>query len=399
VKLGFAVVLLMAVASVATHFLLQDNGYVLINFRGYAIEMSLPILLFLLILLYVAVRALLRLWRAPRELGAAAARARTRRAGRQVTAGFAALSAGKISKGERLITRAARGSETPLLNYLVAARAAQMQGDHERRDGWLRMAYEQGADSNNAVMLTQAELQLEDGEIEAAMASLSRIRERQPEHPQALKLLARIHRQREDWPALADLIPQLRRAGNLGQGRLEALTIETYVQLLGQPEIDGVKIEKLWQALPRPLRKSQELVRSRIRALVDCGARDVAEAEIRRALKISWDEDLVLLYGEIDAPDAAAQLRHAEGWLKARPEDSALLLTAGRACVRNQLWGKARSYLESSLAIRPSPAGYDALGRLMLHIGEADSASDAFQKGLTLSYAGTPGLPQLESKP
>jgi hypothetical protein len=35
----------------------------------------------------------------------------------------------------------------------------------------------------------------------------------------------------------------------------------------------------------------------------------------------------------------------------------------------------------------------------MLHIGEADSASDAFQKGLTLSYAGTPGLPQLESKP
>ncbi len=261
------------------------------------------------------------------------------------------------------------------------------------------MAYEQDADSNNAVLLTQAELQLDDGELEAALASLSRVRENYPDHPQALKLAARVYRQREDWRALADLIPQLRRIANLGQSQLDQLTVETYVQLLREPEVDAVRIETLWQALPRPLRKSQELVRARIRALVDCGAKDVAEAEIRRALKVGWDEDLVLLYGEMEVSDAAAQLRHAESWLKTRPEDPAVLLTAGRACIRNQLWGKARSYLESSLAIRPSPAAYDALGHLMLQIGEAESASDAFQKGLTLSYAGTPGLPQLESKP
>ena len=34
----------------------------------------------------------------------------------------------------------------------------------------------------------------------------------------------------------------------------------------------------------------------------------------------------------------------------------------------------------------------------MLKVGEAESATEAFQKGLTLTHAGTPGVPQLESK-
>ena len=64
--------------------------------------------------------------------------------------------------------------------------------------------------------------------------------------------------------------------------------------------------------------------------------------------------------------------------------------------VPNSLYtGKARSYLESSLAIRPSPETYHELGQLMLQVGEQESASDAFQRGLTLRYAGT-DVPRLE---
>ena len=49
-------------------FLLRDRGYVLISFAGYNIEMSVPVLVVALVLLYVGVRLLLRLWRAPRQL-------------------------------------------------------------------------------------------------------------------------------------------------------------------------------------------------------------------------------------------------------------------------------------------------------------------------------------------
>ena len=63
---------------------------------------------------------------------------------------------------------------------------------------------------------------------------------------------------------------------------------------------------------------------------------------------------------------------------------------------RNQLWGKARSYLESSLAIRPTPTAYHELGQLMLKLDEPQAATTAFAKGLTLSNAGVPDVPQLE---
>ena len=64
--------------------------------------------------------------------------------------------------------------------------------------------------------------------------------------------------------------------------------------------------------------------------------------------------------------------------------------------MRNQLWGKARSYLESSLAIRSTPAAYHELGQLMLQMNETAAATTAFAKGLNLSNADSPGVPQLE---
>ena len=126
-KLGLFLVLTLLIGSVAAHFLLENNGYVLINFRGYTVEMSVPVLIFVTFLVYLAIRALVRIWRAPHELGELAARSRSNRASQRITKGFIALSEGKIARGERLLTKGAADSDTPLLNYLTAARAAQAQ--------------------------------------------------------------------------------------------------------------------------------------------------------------------------------------------------------------------------------------------------------------------------------
>jgi HemY protein len=127
---------------------------------------------------------------------------------------------------------------------------------------------------------------------------------------------------------------------------------------------------------------------ARIKALIAEGQTDEAEAIIRKALNREWSEELIRLYADLEATDQAKLLRRAEAWLQTRPEDAALLLVAGRLCVRNELWGKARSYFESSIAIRPSPEAWHELGQLLIRMDEADAASAAFQKGLTLSYGG-----------
>ena len=81
--------------------------------------------------------------------------------------------------------------------------------------------------------------------------------------------------------------------------------------------------------------------------------------------------------GRIDA-DANAQLKRIEGWLSKRPEDPVLLLAAARLSVRSELWGKARSYFETSNAIRPLPETWHELGQLMLSLGDEEAASRAF---------------------
>jgi HemY protein len=397
-KFGLLVVLALMAGAIATHFLLENNGYVLINFRGYTVEMSVPILLLLFVMGYLAIRTLVRIWNAPRELGELAARTRLQRSGRQIRRGFIALSEGKLARGERLLTKGAAKSEAPILNYLAAARTAQMQGDTERRDGWLKMAYAQETGADNAVLLTQAELQLSAGEYEQARASLNRITESQPQHPQALKLLSELHYQKRDWTSLMGLLPALRRAKNVPVEQLDDWTKRVYQKQFSSDSLDREQVEKLWQNLPRPLRKTSALIAARAKALAACGEQDQAQVEIRKALKASWDDELIKIYGELDLADRDAQLRQTESWLLARPEDSTLLLAAGRACIRNQLWGKARSYLESSIAIRPTPAAYHQLGQLMLKLDEKEAATDAFAKGLTLSNSGAPDVPQITSK-
>ncbi len=39
-RFGLFIILILLVGSVTAHFLLENNGYVLINFRGYTVEMS-----------------------------------------------------------------------------------------------------------------------------------------------------------------------------------------------------------------------------------------------------------------------------------------------------------------------------------------------------------------------
>lgn len=392
-KTGLAIIIALALGALAANYLLQDNGYVLIHFLGYSVEMSVPVLVFFLLLIYLAVRICVHIVRAPRRLGELAAQRRQRKAGERITRGYIELGEGNFARGEKLLTKGVRDSETPLLNYLAAARAAQAQGDRQRRDNWLRMAYEQDPRAAAAVLLTQAELQLANDEYETCRATLNKVLEMTPKNAEALRLKAELCVSRSDWEELQELLPKLRKQGHVASEIMDDWFVRTWCALLGNATDDPGRISLLWKQLPRNLREHPQLIHARIDAMIARG--QVADAEIitRKALDKNWSGELALLYGQLEA-DSAAQLRCAERWLRLRPEDPVLLLTAARLCVRNELWGKARSYFETSNAIKPSPDTWHDLGQLMLRLGEEESASKAFQQGLTLNYTG-PAVPRL----
>ncbi|MDE0005104.1 MAG: hypothetical protein OXQ29_20635 [Rhodospirillaceae bacterium] len=390
---GIAAVFLGAFAA---HFLLRDRGYVLVNFLGYVIEMSVPVLVLVLAGAYFAVRLLLAVWRAPRRLGEVVAERRLRRAGEKLTRGLIHMAEGDWSKGERLLARSVRGTDSPLIHYLMAARAAQLQGSDERRDDWLKLAYEELPEAETAVLLTQAELQLEHTDYERALATLNRIQEAHPDHPVALALLARIYHALEDWDRLLALGPQLADA-RMDAGELEGIAASALAACTARQGVTRVDVDRLWGRLPTALRKAPQLIAQQGLALNSLGQGEEAEKKIRLALKRGWDEHLVLAYGRVRGAKADRQLRHAEEWLKDRPEDAVLLLTAARLCMVLELWGKARSYLETSLAIAPRTDSYALYGRLLDQFGEADNAALAFRSGLSLVVGAGEDLPALDS--
>ena len=64
--------------------------------------------------------------------------------------------------------------------------------------------------------------------------------------------------------------------------------------------------------------------------------------------------------------------------------DASLLLTLGRLCLQNSLWGKARDYLESSLQVQRNPEACAELARLLAQLGDTERSNQLFQEGLGL---------------
>jgi len=386
VKFGIIVVIALFASAFAAHFLLADPGYVVINFRGYTVEMSVPVLLGMAVLLVLAIWLIRKIVLAPRKLGEAAGRYRAARSGQKLTRGMIAVAEGNLARGEKMLARAASTSDSPLFNYLQAARAAHLQGLDVRRDEWLRLAFMETPEAANAVLLTQAEFQIDRGQNEQALATLRRVDENSRDHAHALSLLGRLYYELEDWASLADLLPRLKKNTQVGQKRLDKWAIRIHQEALNNAA-DSAEIASIWQSVTRARKNDIALLEAYYRALMRVGENDRAEKELASAIKSNWRGPLVRLFGLVESSDTTKQLKRAESWLKNHEDDPDLLLAAARLCLRNELWGKARSYLETVISLRPTPEAYQEYGSLLNQIGEADAAAAAYREGLGMVAA------------
>ena len=397
-KIGIIVLVVLFVTVLASQFLLADKGYVAIHFYGYVVEMSVPALLLIVAALFIAIWAVRKIWMAPRRLGETYGRHRAARSGKKLTRGMIEVAEGNLARGEKLLARAASTSDSPLFNYLQAARAAHLQGKDERRDEWLRMAYQETPEAANAVLLTQCEFQLDRGQYEQALATLRRLDEETKNHSQALALMGRLYYRLEDWDGLADLLPRLRKNAQVRPDWLDTWTERVHREALDKAG-DAAALDAAKQAIPKKLKGTVSLLEAYYEGLLRLGMHDRAEKELAAALRSNWQAPLVRLYGLVEATDVSKQLKKAEGWLKNRDEDVDLLLTAARLCLRNELWGKARSYLETVIALRPTPEAYQEYGTLLTQMGEADAAADAYREGLGMvAPEPLPAIPHIESQ-
>jgi len=214
----------------------QDPGYVLISQGDWAVETSLTLTLVVLLVafgtLYFLIRAVLNSWHVPRRMRSWRQKRREARARRATQRGLIELAEGHWARAERHLVKYADDTDTALLNYLGAARAAQKQDASGRRDHYLSMAHHAMPDAELAVGLTQAEVQLSSRQLEQALATLRHLRTLAPKHAHVLYLLKRLYEHLESWGDLGELLPDLRRYKVLEGRELDQLEQKTHANLL-----------------------------------------------------------------------------------------------------------------------------------------------------------------------
>lgn len=398
------VALLALLLGVGVVALIENQpGYVLVAYGHYTVETSLWVGLLLLallaVLLYAAIGLLRKLFSGQRSIAGWLGQRKTRRAARLTHRGLINFIEGNWERARRQLIGGAEHSEVPLLNYLIAARASFQLSEPDKMREYLGVAEQAGSDAGIAVELTQAELKLQGGQYEQAVATLERARRNAGRHPYVLKLLHKAYFGLEDWDALLKLLPELRKHAVLDEPALLELERTVHIRLLehcATAESGDVPaaLHQRWQATPTALRQDKVILRNYVGALIHAGDASGAAKVIQRALKQDWDADLARLFGYVELPDAGRQLAQAEAWLVDHPRDHQLLLTLGRLACRHELWGKARDYFEGSYRQRRTAEVCAELGRLLAALGEDRESATYFREGLLLRERSLPLLPQ-----
>ena len=257
-----------------------------------------------------------------------------------------------------------------------------------RRDSYLRAALNHGAKSGLAVGLAQADYYLQHQRAEEARAILVDLHSTHPKHAATLKKLMEALIVVEDWEGLLQIIPDLERRQVITVGKAEQLQHSAYRALFARAATmkDADYLRRLWERSPRHVRRNEDVLFDYARALdnADPQAGDQLDLLLSDSIHRRWSDALVYAYGLIHSPNVATQLTYAERWLKHHADSAVLLLTLGRLSVRNQLWGKGRSYLEASLAIEPQAETYRELGALLERLQKPEAALECYRKALTL---------------
>lgn len=367
----------------------EDPGFVLIQYWDYTLETTLAFgvvaLAVAIIVLNIVLKILLSILRIPTLLSAHREQRRIEKGRFTLNKGLIDLAEARFEQAEKKLTQYLSLAETPLLNYLTAARAAHLQGKFEQRDEYLKEAHAVSPEAKIAIGVTQGELQLAAKQYERAYATLSRLHESSPKHAYVLKLLAKTYLELEQWEELKKILPDLKKKQLFIDKKLAEIEEATYIGCLSQLcSPDEESLEKVFKEIRKNCPQNKNLLMAYLDRLSELGGLEKRiEKVIIDTLAKQWDQSLVIRFGLIEHENINLAIATAEKWLEHHSHDANLLLTLGRLARKAQLWGKAQQFLESSIQLAAKPENCLEMASLFENdLKDINQATHFYKKGL-----------------
>ncbi|KVW96689.1 heme biosynthesis HemY N-terminal domain-containing protein [Thiobacillus denitrificans] len=385
--ISFLIVAVLAVAlAMAGRY---DPGYVVLVYPPWRMEISFISFVLMLVGLVVGGVVLLRLALLTLNLPSIVRAQRERRAAKKrdenFVGGLKAYAEYRYQDAEQSLGQW-QGDELRLgLARVLAARAAQALRAVPQRERHLQAATEHGA--KLAARLFEAETCLDAKDAAAARVAINRAKEIAPQHATLLRFELKACQMTGQWDEVDRLLDVLMRGNALEPGIAMQNRRMAYAENLKRRAEDDRGLLEYWKKIPADFKVDPWVARAAARAFMQRGGHDTALDVLESALNREWHEDLVALYGEARGSSPTRQIEQAEKWLHAHPRDAQLLLTLAQLCSVQQLWGKAQSYLEASLAIAPSAEGHIRMAELKTQSDQPGEACKHYQKALALCRA------------
>ena len=393
-------VLLISAITIVGFSMYQNNdlGLISFSFAGYSFETNLVVFGASVLCLFFVFLLSIKSWQLINNIfiyyGSKRQKRLSEKARLSLSQGLIEYAEGRFEQSEKVLLQQVKHNDNRLLVYLSAARAAQQQGAHDRRDEYLRKAHIEAPDADVAIGLTKAELQLAHQQNEQALATLTQLNKLSENHTYVLTLLANTYRHLQDWDNLKKLLPALKKYGKLSTESFLSFEIDVCNGQLSKlaSNKNSQLLIKFWKETSHHLKTLPDVIEHYTKQLVAVDAAGEAENILRLYLNKNWNESSIVLYSELDVMIDNKKLEMAESWLEDHQHNAYLLLALGKMCTSLSLWGKAKNYLEASIAINPMPENYLKLARLLEeHMEEPAAAQEYYRQGLHL-LAGDYGI-------
>ena len=385
ISLIIIVVLAVALAMAGRY----DPGYVVLVYPPWRMEVSFISFVLMLVGLVVGGVVLLRLALLTLNLPAIVREQRERRAAHKrdenFVGGLKAYTEHRFQDAEQALGQWQGEDARMGLARVLAARAAQEMRAVAQRERHVREASEHGAEL--AAQLFEAETLLDLKDASGALGAIQAAKTIAPQHTALLRLELKARQLTGQWDEVDKLLDALTRSNALEPGVATQMRRMAYAENLKRRAEDDRALLEYWKKMPADFKTDAFVARAAAHAFMQRGGHDTALDVLEAALNRDWHEDLVTLYGEVRGSSPTRQIEQAEKWLHVQPRDAKLLLTLAQLCAVQELWGKAQSYLEASLAIAPSAEGHIRMAELKNHSGQTGEACQHYQKALALCRA------------
>ena len=231
-----------------------------------------------------------------------------------------------------------------------------------------------------------AELYLDQGLSDQALAELNTLQKSGAKQVHALRLFLRVYRQLNRHEQVFALARTLNRRGALHDTEARQV-IELAAAARIRETLHAGTWQKIWSDLKSSERVLPEVALAGAQGFEVIGQLDESSRVLEQAIAVSFDPRLLAAYARAESSQVTRRLEKAEVWLQKSPSDPDLLATIGNLCLSGQIWGQAESYLVRSLARRSDARVHVALASLYDKINRPQDAAMQWRAATTLGVA------------